>query len=337
MGEQLPTSACVHPLTERAHLDWDPAAPLPTERVLGLIWHPEADTISVQPPTISQDVYVTKREVLSAIASTFDPLGLVAPVTLLAKLLMQDLWKQQLPWDATLLEDDLRRWRLWTLDVAKLADLQIPRCYRSASNSEITRKELHVFCDACEDAFGAAVYLRQVMVDGTVGCTLVASRTRVAPLKKLTVVRLELQGAVLATRLAQSVSSSLSTAADKILFWTDSEVVLGYINNNCRRFQTFVANRVAEIRDTTTPDQWRHVPSAMNPADDCSRGVHAAELTIGSRWFQGPEFLHESEEHWPVSPRARPPDEDNSEAKTVAALTVSSARALQTDPARFLS
>ena len=163
------------------------------------------------------------------------------------------------------------------------------------------------------------------------------SRSRVAPLKKLTVVRLELQGAVLATRLAQSIGSALSTPVDEVRFWTDSEVVLGYISNNSRRFQTFVANRIAEIRDTTTPSQWRHVPGPMNPADDCSRGLPAEALTIDSRWFHGPGFLLEPEEHWPISPRARPPDEDDPEVKTIAALASPSTSALQPDPARYSS
>ena len=139
------------------------------------------------------------------------------------------------------------------------------------------------------------------------------------------------------TRLAQSISSALSTPADETFFWTDSAVVLGYINNDSRRFQTFVANRIAEIRDTTTPSQWRHVPGAMNPADDCSRGLPAAELTTDSRWFRGPEFLRQPEEHWPVSPHVRLPDEDDSEVKTVAALTVPPVRVPQPDPARFSS
>ena len=326
----------VHP-TERAHPDWDPALPLPSERVLGLMWDTETDTVSVQPPPTSQQAPVTKRKVLSAIASTFDPLGLVAPFTLLAKLLMQDLWKQQLSWDTVLTEDDQTRWRVWQESTARLAELQIPRCYRPDTDAEITRRELHVFSDASEAAFGAAVYLRQVTIDGTVSCTLVASRTRIAPLKKLTIVRLELQGAVLATRLAQSIESALSTPADKFYFWTDSEVVLGYIGNDSRRFQTFVANRIAEIRESTAPSQWRHVPSAMNPADDCSRGLGTAELTIDSRWFCGPQFLHEPEEDWPAPRRAPAPDDHDPEVKTVAVVTAPAVPALQPDPANFSS
>ena len=153
----------------------------------------------------------------------------------------------------------------------------------------------------------------------------------------LTVFRLELQGAVLATRLAQSIGSALSTPADETYFWTDSEVILGYISNDSRRFQTFVANRIAEIRDTTTPSQWLHVPGALNPTDDCSRGLPGEELTIDSRWFRCPNFLREPEEHWPVSPRVQPPSENEPEVKTVAALTALSAPALQPDPCRYSS
>lgn len=321
--------------SDRAHPDADLSA-LPSGRVLGLLWDTEDDTISVQPP-VKQRASTTKRAVLSSIASTFDPLGLVAPFTLQAKLLMQDLWRKQLAWDAALDGDDLSRWRCWQESLVLLAGLKIPRCYETATDAEVTRRELHIFCDASEAAFGAAGYLRQVTSTGAVSCTLVMSRTRVAPLKRLTVVRLELQGAVLGTRLARSIETALSKPLDATYFWTDSEVILGYISNDSRRFQTFVGNRVAEIRDSTNPNQWRHVPGSLNPADDCSRGVPLTDLTTDSRWFQGPDFLKQSEKDWPVSPRVQLPDENDPEVKTVAALSKTDTPKLLLDPARYSS
>ena len=324
------------PPADRAHPDADLSSPLRPGRVLGLLWDTETDTVSVQ-PSEKQKMSTTKRAVLSSIASTFDPLGLVAPFTLQAKLLMQDLWRKQLSWDVTLAEDDLQRWRCWQESAALLSDLRIPRCYQAAADSEVTRRELHVFCDASEAAFGAAGYLRQVTSTGAASCVLVMSRTRVAPLRKLTVVRLELQGAVLATRLAQSIEAALSVPVDETCFWTDSQVILGYISNDSRRFQTFVANRVAEIRDSTTPNQWRHVPGSLNPADDCSRGLPISELAEDSRWIQGPDFLKKPKENWPAAPDVQLPDENDPEVKTVAALGKTSAPGLLIDPARYSS
>lgn len=321
---------------DRAHPTADISMPLPSERVLGLAWDPEQDEIGVNRPE-RRNASTTKRGVLAAIASTFDPLGLVAPFTLQAKLLMQDLWKQQLSWDSELSEDDVDRWVSWQAESEQLSQLRIPRCY-SASEAEIVRRELHIFSDASEAAFGAVGYLRQIDSAGGISCALVMSRTRVAPLKKLTIVRLELQGAVLATRLRESIESALSTSVDQTFYWTDSEVVLGYINSETRRFQTFVANRVAEIRDRSEPCQWRHVPGVLNPADDCSRGRPVSELASDSRWFKGPAFLYRLEDEWPAAPVTYSPGEDDPEVKTVCSVTTGqSTPALFVDPARYSS
>ena len=319
----------------RAHPEADASMPLPSERVLGMAWDPEQDVIGVHLPQ-KRNAPATKRGVLAAIASTFDPLGLIAPFTLQAKLLMQDLWKQRLSWDSELSESDIQRWASWKIQSEQLADLRIPRCY-APSETEVVRRELHIFSDASETAFGAAGYLRQIDATGAISCALVMSRTRVAPLKRLTIVRLELQGAVLATRLHESIESALSASVDRTFYWTDSEVVLGYINNETRRFQTFVGNRVAEIRSRSEPCQWRHVPGIMNPADDCSRGLLLSELDNDSRWFRGPNFLYRPEIEWPIAPEMSPPDEDDPEVKMVGAVTTSQPGTLCVDPAHHSS
>ena len=268
--------------------------------------------------------------------AVYDPLGLLSPFTLQAKLFMQDLWRQQLTWDSCLDEHDLHRWRCWQDETDLLAQLRVPRCY-DATDEEVKRRELHVFSDASEAAFGAAGYLRQIDTAGAVSCALVMSRTRVAPLKQLTVVRLELQGAVLATRLAESITSALSLPIDDVYYWSDSQVVLGYINNEARRFHTFVANRVAEIRDKSDPKQWRHVPGSLNPADDCSRGLSASALTPESRWFRGPSFLRDPETEWP-RPGTTQTEENDPEVKVVAAVSVRQEKVVPlVDPARFSS
>ena len=309
---------------------------LPPERVLGMAWDPEQDMIGVHCPG-KRSAPATKRGILAAIASTFDPIGLVAPFTVQAKLIMQELWKQQLAWDSKLDEENTKRWLSWKAQCEQLSHLRIPRCYTTLG-SAIVRREIHIFSDASEAAFGAAGYLRQIDSTGAVSSALVMSRTRVAPLKKLTIVRLELQGAVLATRLCDSISSALSASVDETVYWTDSEVVLGYINNETRRFQTFVANRVAEIRSRSDPRQWRHVPGTVNPADDCSRGRSIAELETGGRWFQGPEFLLRPEDEWPAAMVTPPPGENDPEVKTIGSVNVERpAQTLFVDAARHSS
>ncbi|XP_043206456.1 uncharacterized protein LOC122372869 [Amphibalanus amphitrite] len=184
--------------TDRAHSELDAFTPLSSERVLGLIWDTEQDTIGLNVPK-KRNLPTTKRGILKAIAAVYDPLGLLSPFMLQAKLLMQGLWRQQLTWDSQLDEQDLHRWRCWQEEANILSQLRISRCY-TALDGPVKRSELHVFSDASEAAFGAAGYLRQIDATGAIQCALVMSRTRVAPLKQLTVVRLELQGAVLATR-----------------------------------------------------------------------------------------------------------------------------------------
>ncbi|XP_028413652.1 uncharacterized protein LOC114536505 [Dendronephthya gigantea] len=114
-----------------------------------------------------------------------------------------------------------------------------------------------------------------------------------------TIPRLELSAAVVATRLDKMIRNEIDIEIHAPIFWTDSTCVLGYLNNTSKRFQTFVANRVATIHETTTPEQWRHVTSEENPADDASRGLSADSLLRSNRWLNGPEFLWKPENYWP--------------------------------------
>ncbi|XP_074652215.1 uncharacterized protein LOC141906748 [Tubulanus polymorphus] len=200
----------------------------------------------------------------------------------------------RLDWDADLPEEDVRDWKLWLDALRSLPDVHKVRCYKP-SEDEPSRRELHLFCDASTKV----AYFRLVMPDGDLHCSFVMSKTRVAPLKMMSIVRLELQAAVLAVRLAEAIKKEVTCRIDETVYWSDSKVVLGYIMNESRRFHVFVAVRISEIHDSTTPNQWRHVPGCENPADDCSRGVSAAKLSPDCRWLTGPSFLWNSVESWP--------------------------------------
>lgn len=125
-------------------------------------------------------------------------------------------------------------------------------------------------------------------------CALVTAKARVAPVKVTTIPRLELTAAVVSITVSSMLKNELGAAQIDEYFWTDSKVVLGYINNEARRFHTFVSNRVQKIRLNSSPQQWRYVPSEQNPADIASRGSTATEL-ITSDWFKGPQFLWDKE------------------------------------------
>ena len=159
--------------------------------------------------------------------------------------------------------------------------------------------QLHTFADASQHGYAAVSYLRFVDEREMTHCSFVMGKTRNAPIREWTIPRLELQAAVLAARMSQTILKELDFQVHETYFWSDSMTSLQYIKNETRRFQTFVANRVSEIHETTSPEQWHHIPGVMNPADEGSRGVSAEYFQSDCRWWTGPEFLWQPEHTWP--------------------------------------
>ncbi|XP_032796170.2 uncharacterized protein LOC116932522 [Daphnia magna] len=210
---------------------------------------------------------------------------------------MQDIWRRKFDWDDELSQDLIDRWIRWTETLPSLSKLVLERCI-SPRRNDLTTTELHVFGDASEMGFGAVAFVRFLFSDGTASVKFIISKARVAPLKFLTIPRLELNAAVLAARLSVQVSIEHDLVFDQTFYWTDSTTVLSWINSRNCRFNNYVGNRVGEIFESSAPDQWNYVPSASNPADDASRGLDPSEFTIDHRWFSGPPFLRGLEE-WP--------------------------------------
>ena len=279
---------------------------LPTERVLGLTWNCERDTFQLL--VKQKEIRASKRELMQAISSVFDPLGFLAPVVFVAKLLMRDAWKTPADWDDHIDPALLERWTEWSNSLATLRDIHIPRCYKSTP-WQPDSMQIHAFSDASEVGFGAVIYLRMEF-GGGVQTAFVISKTRIAPKKTQTIPRLELNGALLAARLVDVVKREMRTQADKIFFWTDSTTVLRWLSSRSCRYHTYVANRTGEILELTDAKSWRYVRSKDNPADDCCRGLSANELNANHRWFQAPEFLKQPEDTWPVFPDAHAPHQN---------------------------
>ena len=271
--------------------------PTSTHRVLGILWNFTKDvfvfdvTLPVKPPT--------RRGLLSSISSLFDPLRLMSPVTLTPKLLLQDLCRKNCGWDKALDVEDISCWNKWLQCLPDLKRLRIARCFKPEGFGGVNRIEIHVFSDASSHSYGSCCYLRLSNDSGDHHCCLVIGKSRVAPIKAVTIPRLELTAAVLSVRLYQLVKQELKLGDCRAVFWTDSTSVLKIIHNNTKRFPVFVANRVAIIDEATTINDWRHVPSKLNPADDATRGIQASLLTSSHRWFNGPPFLWGPEEQWP--------------------------------------
>ena len=234
-------------------------------------------------------------------------------------------------------EGDRNVWENWLASLSSLKAFELPRCLCSDAPRD-AKVQLHVFGDASEKGFGAVCYTRYVFPDGRIEVAFVITKTRVAPLRQLSISRLKLQAALLAVRLADIINEKLTLHTSKTVFWSDSRPVLLYILNESRQFHTFVANRVAEIQDCTQPAQWRFVSGHLNPADDCTRGLGASEMTSDCRWVVGPIFLYESEEHWPSEDFTwQIPDEDAELKKTGWCGLLSDPAKSQPDPTKFSS
>ena len=182
------------------------------------------------------------------------------------------------------------RWSRWRDALPKLEEVLIPRCHHPKGFSTVTRREIHAFSDASKEAIEAAVYVREFNNDGVVSVSLPFRRSKMAPTHTTSIPRLELCSAVLATQAITMIHRELDVQIGEEIYYSDSKVVLGYIQNESRRFYVYVANRVEHIRNATAPSPWRYIDTARNPADLATRCV-APEKPVESPWILGPEFL----------------------------------------------
>jgi len=262
---------------------------------LGLSWKPERDEFQF---TFENDVLrvkITKRMLLSHLNKIFDPLGFLAPVLVRGKIFLQQLWQMKIHWDKPLDADLTRRWEAFYKGLYQLSCIPIPRKCIPSFSSEV---QLHGFCDASEEAFGAAIYVRSKDQEGNWTARLLCVKTRVAPLKGSTIPRLELCGALTLAKLANKTAEAWELEKGDIYLWTDSMVVIGWLNSESCRLKTYVANRVEQILEITNPKQWRHVKTDENPADALSRGLTPNELKCHRQWWEGPRWLSEKSDNW---------------------------------------
>ncbi|XP_078032247.1 uncharacterized protein LOC144467474 [Epinephelus lanceolatus] len=269
---------------------------LPMERALGLQWCIQTDKFKFR--TSAQEQPQTRRGILSVVSSLYDPLGFLAPFTMPAKLLLQELCRRRLGWDEVIPHSLSKKWFEWLEDLQKVAEFNVDRCVKPRDFGDPATVQLHHFSDPSQVGYGTVSYLR-LEKDDRVQVAFLLGKARVAPLKQTTIPRLELTASVLAVRVDKMLQKELQLNLEKSVFWTDSTTVLKYICKGTRRFQTFVANRVSIIREAADADQWRYVGSKENPADDASRGMRAENFLKGRRWINGPKLLCEPKEVWP--------------------------------------
>ena len=269
-------------------------------KTLGVTWEAARDVFLFQTKQPDMSVNPTKRNVLSAIAALYDPLQFLAPFVIRAKIIMQEIWTAGLDWDDVLPSNLSTKWENWVSELQSLSCVAIPRCLRLPNPKTV---DVHLFSDASKDAYVSVAYLVCQYTNNPSTSRLIASKSRVSPLKVVTIPRLELMGAVLSSRLAASILNVLTV--DRVIYWTDSENVYYWVRNQSREFKPFVANRIGEIQRTTSPEQWRHVPGMENPADLPTRGLPVADLSENKFWMEGPSFQKDGENAWPNTPPSK--------------------------------
>ena len=263
---------------------------LPVLTMLGIKWDAESDNLFFELNSPVTDA-PTRRIILSIVAAIFDPLGWLSPFTLIGKSILQSLCRKGIGWDDSVGNELTKQWREWTEQFVDVPSIKMSRYYFPDGFGPIAEKELHHFSDGSTKGYGQCSYIRARNSRGDIHCALLISKSRVAPSRIKTIPRLELTAAAVSVKISCVLQRELQLNSDtKEYFHTDSKVVLGYINNEARRFHTFVANRVETIRSSSVPEQWTYVPSADNPADLASRGASVTEL-VDSSWFTGPSFL----------------------------------------------
>ncbi|XP_059049504.1 uncharacterized protein LOC131844595 [Achroia grisella] len=264
-------------------------------------WDRKRDNLSCNLNLKTVPNSITKRDLLSIAQQIFDPIGFLCPVTLVPKLIIQKAWLLNTGWDSRIPIELEKEYKDWVCTIKYLQQCNIPRKITDYPLQECN-VTVHVFCDASKDAYSGCVFLRTEH-KGEVTVRLIVAKSRVAPIKRqMTLPRLELMGALMASRLYHEilVSGLFKTCKEyKVYCWTDSAVVLAWIQRQ-DTWKIFVTNRIKEICTNTNREDWKHLPGMYNPADLPSRGCDSKTL-MESRWWIGPKWLYLEQSNWPKS------------------------------------
>ncbi|UYV79156.1 hypothetical protein LAZ67_17001281, partial [Cordylochernes scorpioides] len=265
--------------------------------ILGMKWHLQTDTIAINVQSlknIDEEKSITKRSILSACHRIFDPIQFTCPATIKIKKMVQDAWKENKSWDEPLNEDRRVEFIKWRKQALELDQIKIPRWILPIKG----RTTLHVFCDASAIAYATVIFMR-IENASVIFVRFVEARNRLATIKRITIPRLELLACLIGARLLVHVLENLEESPEKIQCWTDSSPALYWIQQQ-ENWAQFVSNRVKEITTLTKNEDWNHVAGEHNPADLPSRGESPSKF-IKSGWWEGPKWLQEKKEDWPVS------------------------------------
>ena len=326
-ADDIKTEEMVLPLRDDRKREVDPETGkldvVETQKVLGMNWNSHYDffffkvrlnfskkirNIRCEADIQRHDVpkklpqNLTKRNILSQINGFYDPLGLASAFTVKSKILWRDLWSGNLKdkgWDDPIPDEQRKHWENFFEELFGMQEVAFPRCLKPVNvGSELP--VLILFSDGSLQAFGACAYIRWKLIDGSFTSRLVAAKCRVAPVKRITIVRLEMNGAVIAKRLKSFIEEMTRIKFSKTYFIVDSEIVLAMLQRESYGFSTYIGLTIGEIQRDTKLSNWYWVDGQSNIADWVTIGRCPKELNEKSIWQNGPDFLKLDEILWPL-------------------------------------
>lgn len=189
--------------------------------ILGLVWNPKKDTLTFKMKECECSEDITRRAMASEAPRLYDPNGYLSPKTIMAKILLQDSWREGADWDEPVSEELAEKWRHMRHDLKTVSKIEIPRWLGIEENGEL---QLHIFCDASKKAYGTVAYARFTRTNGSIVTRLVTSRSRVTPLKVITIPRLELMACTIGSAMGKRIANEMGISVEMTFYWTDSEV-----------------------------------------------------------------------------------------------------------------
>lgn len=270
-------------------------------KALGMQWNVKSDKIVFKGYNmLAEDpVMVTKRTICSTTAKVYDPLGLLAAYVLRGKLVIRECWKRKLDWDSPVSEELSGIWLAWLKELKHLSTYEIPRCVLLKQDESVP-EEFHIFGDASGDAMGVCCYVRYKDADSLWQANLLTSKSKLAPVKDMTIARKELVAALMASKLGETIAETLDSGQDNFYYYTDSLTVYQWLNGDTRDWKVFIRNHVKKVLALTKKSQWFHLDGIKNPADLCSRGC-SLEILKSPLWLCGPTFLKQERREWKIS------------------------------------
>ena len=272
--------------------------------MLGVTWSTDVDNLGLDLRNVlefARTLPTTKRSVLKISAKVFDPLGCLSFFLVKLKIFFQELCEEKVPWDEEFEGSRRKKYTSLVNEIEAFQGVFIPRHFFDKDKG-IETVQIHAFSDASESAYACVVYLRSVYKSGEVSVKFICSKTNVAPLKRQTIPRLELPGAVLMAKLVHNLKEilrkELGQESIETYYWVNSMATLCWVKNE-RVLKQYVGNRVREILQVSSREEWYFVPGSLNPADFPSRAKAPPDILISFCWWEGPGYLKFPFEEWP--------------------------------------